>query len=158
MYNTPPAEGERHAAIGFSNQYRVSTSKILEELRTFDSIRVNDPDAGRVDDLQIVSDNRIDAYQVKWSEYPKPFTFRELVKTGKRPSLIKQLADGQRQLRELNPTKRIVVHLVTNNYPSTLDKVFSNPSVDKSKQKSFAAFLKQCWEIIKESGISCIPE
>ena len=64
-----PAEGERNAIVGYDGQYRVSASLILEGLLNaqLDWVRIADPEAGQVDDLQIGSQGRVDAYQVKWS-------------------------------------------------------------------------------------------
>lgn len=93
----PPAMGERRAIGGYYPQYRVAAGLILRALRdgTLEWIRVADPEAGRVDDLQIATGGRLDAYQVKWSRFPQTITFNDLVRTSAdRPSLINQLADG----------------------------------------------------------------
>ncbi len=68
---TKPGEGERRAVGGYRPQYLVSASLILEALEQGDLewIRVADPSAGRVDDMQIATTGRIDAYQVKWARY-----------------------------------------------------------------------------------------
>ena len=38
-----------------------------------------DPEAGRVDDLQIGAGGLLDAFQVKWSRFPQTFTFDAFV-------------------------------------------------------------------------------
>ncbi len=89
--------------VGYRGQYRVAASLILRSLRdnTLQWIRVADPEAGRVDDFQIGSRSRVDAYQVKWSEYPGSFTFRDLTRSSDQElSLIGQLADGWKRLRK----------------------------------------------------------
>ena len=75
-----PAEGERRAVSGYHHQYRTSACMILRKLRSgrLRWIRLADPKAGRVDDLQIGSAGQIDAYQVKSSQYPGSFTFNNL--------------------------------------------------------------------------------
>jgi hypothetical protein len=146
MEPTAPAEGERRAIGGYFPQYRVSAALILRALRdrTLQWVRVADPEAGRVDDLQIGSESRVDALQVKWSQYPRSFTWRHLTTSSDdTPSLIAQLADGWRRLRSTHPGMRVVVHLVTNNFPSTGDHLPVNdprPAADY-----FAAFMGQAW-------------
>jgi hypothetical protein len=65
----PPAMGERRAIGGYHPQYRVAAGLIIRALRngTLEWIRVADPEAGRVDDLQIADGGLLDAFQVKWS-------------------------------------------------------------------------------------------
>ena len=68
----PPSEGERRALVGFSPQYRLAALLALRALeRGLEAVRLLDPDAGRVDDIQLYKSNRIDAYQVKWEQYPR---------------------------------------------------------------------------------------
>ena len=69
MASTLPAEGERRAASGLSNQYRVAAHLIYRALHfgELTTIRIADVNAGRVDDLQIFRAGRCDAYQVKWT-------------------------------------------------------------------------------------------
>src|SRR4051812_41061649 len=94
---TPPAEGERRAQTGYQGQYRVSAAIIYRALREgrLEAVRIADPEAGRVDDVQVLSANRTDAFQVKWGEYPGSFTWNDLTKEEtvresgtKKPSLI----------------------------------------------------------------------
>src|SRR5204863_4090511 len=79
-----PGEGERNALVGFVPQYKIFAAQILRALhrRTLVAIAIADPEAERLDDIQIETANRIDAYQVKWSssEAPvKPAEFRDLL-------------------------------------------------------------------------------
>ena len=79
---SPPAEGERRAIGGYYPQYRLAAALILRGLRdgTLEAIRLADPEAGHVDDVQIIGRDRRDAFQVKWSRYGEPpLTFRELI-------------------------------------------------------------------------------
>ena len=119
--STRPAEGERRAIGGYSPQYHVAAAAILSGLREhgLQWIRVADPDAGRVDDLQVGSEGRVDAYQVKWSQFPGLFSFNDLVSDkDNAPNLLAQLADGWSRLRKSYPKCRILVHLLTNQTPS----------------------------------------
>ena len=147
-----PAEGERRAISGYSGQYNVAAAVILSGLRErgLQWIRVADPEAGRVDDLQVGSDGRVDAYQVKWSQFPGSFTFNELVSDkDKNPNLLAQLAEGWSRLRKSYPKYRVVVHLLTNETPSPRADI---PKGDPPPTPShFAAFFPQVWEPFRRS-------
>lgn len=149
QFSPPPAEGERRTISGYYPQYRISASLILRSLReeSLQWIRIADPKAGRVDDLQIGSQSRIDAFQVKWSQYSGSFTFQDLTTlTDNAPALIAQLADGWERLRAANPGSRIVVHLVTNNIPS-VSSTQRMPVGDPPPTPShFAALIEQVWK------------
>lgn len=152
MGSTLPAAGERRAASGLSNQYRVAAHLIYRALRfgELTAIRIADVDAGRVDDLQILRAGRCDAYQVKWSQYPGSITFHSLVTPGKdKPSLIRQLADGWKQLRAALPDTRVVVHLTTNDRPSVNDQLPADAPAPTPDH--FAAFLAQAWIPVRQS-------
>lgn len=141
-----PAWGERNAITGYYPQYRLSAAMVIRGLRegSLHWIALADPNAGRVDDFQIATDQRIDAYQFKWSRYGGAFTFSDLIRASDAsPSLIKQLADGWKLLQEDNPLKGVVVHLVTNQHPSISDQL---PVGDPSPApRHFAAFVEQAW-------------
>ena len=134
---TAPAEGERRAVGGYGNQYRVAGLIILDAIdRDLEWIRVADPTAGRVDDIQVATTGRVDGHQVKWDRAPRTVTWRALLEPGKKmPSLVRQLADGWRRLRALNPGRRVVVHLITNGLPSTRG----------SSLGSLERFLHEAW-------------
>src|ERR1700735_1776098 len=123
---TPPGEGERRAIGGYYPQYRVAAALTLRGLRdgTLDAIRLRDPEAGRIDDIQIIGRTKLDAFQVKWSRYDEALTFRDLTRPeGSSPPLIAQLGEGWNRLRAANVAKRVVVHLVTNRRPSANDHI-----------------------------------
>lgn len=142
-----PAEGERRAISGYISQYRVAASLILQKLRegSLSWIKVADPEAGQVDDFQIGSQHRIDAFQIKSTQYDNNFSFNDLVtaKANER-SLIAQLANGWVLLRKKYSDRRIVVHLITNQIPSPNAKL--PVGVPPPTPKHFAAFLEQVWK------------
>lgn len=151
-----PAEGERAAICGYNSQYRISASLILRRLqeRNLEWIRIADLKGGRLDDFQIGSDHRVDAYQMKWSEYPDNFTFNDLTAGSKeKPSLILQLAEGWKELSRKYPSSHIIVHLITNKTPSastSQNMPAENPAPAK---KHFAGFIEQCWKPIQKIPI-----
>ena len=144
---TAPAEGERRAIVGYSSQYRISASLVLRGLQegSLQWIRILDPEAGRVDDLQIGSESRVDAYQIKWTQYGGNFSFRDLTQPLRgSPCLLGQLADGWNRLKEAHPGHRVMVHLITNEMPSPHDEL---PVDDPPpRPRHFAAFLEQVWK------------
>ncbi|MCK4829013.1 ATP-binding protein, partial [bacterium] len=149
---TPPAEGERRAVSGYQGQYRIAARIILYSLRRriLEWIRVADPSAGRVDDLQVGCQNRVDGYQVKWGQFSGNFTFNNLTKAfSNKPSLIAQLSDGWKRLRKKFPSIRVVVHLITNDRPSLHDRlpIGSKPATSNN----FSSFLEQAWKVAKKA-------
>jgi hypothetical protein len=143
-----PAEGERRAASGYRAQYLVGAAAVLDALDRGDLawIRVADLEAGRVDDLQIGTTARVDAYQVKWEQYGGTTTLRDLVHgTGENPSLIAQLADGWRRLQQAYAHHRVVVHLRTNAIPSSSTSAAMPETEPKPRPYHFAAFVDQAW-------------
>ncbi len=153
-----PGEGERRAIGGYYPQYRIAASLILRHLRHEVSplqwIRLADPEAGRVDDFQIGSQSRVDAFQVKWHLYGGNFTFNDLKSPSDgAPSLIAQLADGWKQFRSTYPNKRIVVHLITSAVPSVSDALGIPVGEIPPTPRYFAAFIEQVWLPAREAHL-----
>lgn len=148
------SDGERAAASGYRNQYGVGAALVLNALRKhdFEWVRIADPEAGRVDDLQIARTARLDAYQVKWQQYPGTLTLNDLVRSRQAtPPLIAQLADGWSRLRTRHPNRRIVVHLVTDAFASTSIGVLPEGRSSPTPYH-FAAFVEQAWKLAKNAG------
>lgn len=146
--NTKPSDGERRAASGYRPQYLVGASLILKALDQGDLewIRVADPEAGRVDDIQIATTGRVDAYQVKWSQYGGTVTWRNLTQsTNEEPALFKQLAHGWEKLRETHPNRRVVVHLATNRIPAYTSSGMPDISKRPPQPYHLSAFVEQAW-------------
>lgn len=108
--------GERAAIVGYSAQYQIAAELIYNALLTgnLEKIAVADPEAGRLDDIQIITQNRVDAYQVKWGVQPSSSSFNDL-STGKgdpdgsNSGLIGQLAGGWKRLKSIHPDKKIIL-------------------------------------------------
>ena len=144
-----PGEGERRAIGGYHAQYHTSASLILRDLRDrrLQWLRVADPQAAQVDDLQIGSPGPVDAYQVKSAQYNRPFTFRDLtVPQSGASALIRQLAQGWLTLKQRYPQFRVVVHLITNQIVSSATNATLPTGDPPPTPKHFAAFIKQAWE------------
>lgn len=160
-----PADGERAAICGYNSQYRISASLILRRLqeRNLEWIRIADLNGGRLDDFQISSDHQVDAYQMKWSEYPDNFTFNDLtVGSKEKPSLILQLAEGWKDLSKKYPDSRVVVHLVTNKVPSASPSNGMPTENPAPAKRHFAGFIEQSWKpaqkILIDSDWEFTPE
>ncbi len=145
-----PAEGERAALRGYRWQYDHIAARIYDAIweHEFLQLRLTDPDAGPVDDLVLVRDARVDAYQFKSAGYGGYLTFSKVVGARRRrrssegSSLIGALADGWGCLRGSYANAR--VHLVAQQMASVSDHLGQGdqrPSPDH-----FAAFISQVLE------------
>jgi hypothetical protein len=125
-----PADGERRAVRNLSAQYKVAAVLVYDALRkgALEWVRLVDPDAGRLDDVLIAQPGRLDAYQIKWSEYRNEVRFRDLV-TGTTvsnkpyPAPFELMADGWRRLRVSHPTRRVHAHYLMHDGASARDIV-----------------------------------
>ena len=140
--------------VGYLPQYELAARAIMRHLRdqTLVSVRLGDPTAGRVDDYVIVSTQGIHGHSVKWSQYPGFVSFRNFTQSrGNAPCWIAQLAEGWKSLLAANPNRRVGVHFLTCDIPSTNDKC---PGID---QEPFAAFYYEAWIPFQFDG-QAIPE
>lgn len=123
-----PGEGERAALRGYAAQLKVGASHILQAFEdgVLDAVAVADPKAGRIDDIQLLTNRaegvRVDAFQVKWSGDADPVAdaeLRRLISDAIRGR--KRLRDAWRQRRAEDepPVARIVAHVYTNRPVST---------------------------------------
>ena len=142
-----PAEGERAALRGYRWQYDHIAARVYDAIREheFLQLRLTDPDAGHVDDLVLVRDGRVDAYQLKSAGHDGYLTFSKVVgaprrrKSSEGSSLIGALADGWGRLR--GSYENVRVHLVAQQMASVNDHLGQGdrrPSPDH-----FAAFISQ---------------
>lgn len=144
--STAPAAGERAALVGYYAQNRAAAALILRGLQTRSILwaRLGDITAGRVDDLQIATPNRLDVYQFKWSDYAGAITLHSLTtEKGKEPPLFRILADGWKERSATFPDREVHVHFVTNNYAAKTENVSTDGAV--TGQKHFAAFVSNGW-------------
>lgn len=150
-----PARGERAAIAGYEPQYRASAGLVLRALqrRDLEWIRVADLSAGRVDDLQLATPGRLDAYQFKFGTWPGTLTLHKLLKPeGNAPPLLRSLADGWQERRKAFPDRNVVVFLATDHIASRHDQVTKHGG--EGGEKHFAAFLSQAWLPVSTGGCS----
>ena len=153
--NKPSGDGERAAISGYFPQYQVAASIILQHLRkgTFEWIKIADPNAGSMDDIQIASPGRLDAYQVKWSQYSSNVTYNNFISPSKdKEAPLLQLAKGWTTLCNSNSNRQVWVHWLTNDQASPNDAANIPTPETKPTPCHFASFLEQVLFPIKEKG------
>ena len=142
-----PAEGERRAMRGYYPQYHLATSLIIKGLLDKSLVKVVlvNPDAGRVDDILIYSTHRLDAYQVKWSIADKYWNYNTdfIKEESDTPSILNQLVDGWKRLRR--PNMKTVVHLYTNQIPSTYDHLKISSGTISPSPNHTKYFTEKLW-------------
>ena len=121
-------EGERRALRGYLPQLKIAAARIVRAFEggTLHAIAVADPEAGRVDDLQMLTGDvdalRVDAFQVKWSNESVRLSdgdLRGLIADAVDGRRMLEAAWAQRETPDGTPVGRFVVHLHTNRPLST---------------------------------------
>ena len=159
-----PASGERSALRGYRWQYDHIAARVYDALLESDlvSVRLTDPEAGRIDDLLLVRHDRVDAYQFKSAGFHRNITFSQVVssqrsrKGDRAPSLMESLAEGWNILR--SQWNNVSVHLVTEHFASVHDHLSVENSTERPSPDHFSAFLAQVLHRIRslEVGLSDI--
>ncbi|QKT13746.1 ATP-binding protein [Rhodococcus sp. W8901] len=146
-----PSDGERNALVGFSAQFALAAKIVYRYIPALRWIRVADPSAGVADDFQFVEAGHRHALQVKWSQFPGPFTWSDLFGSVKgKPSLFAGLAEAWQRLRD-EWDGPLTVHLCTNNFPSvTRPDAKSVLKTATDSQRHFAAFLSRSFVPVQE--------
>lgn len=143
---TAPATGDRIDFSGKVPQFKSFALYAYRELvdENLEWIRIADPAALKLDDIQFATKLEIKAYQVKWSTKakPTPFTFSEFIK------LFPHLCQGYRALKKehKNLPQRLKAHLLTNRPFSKNDSIKNNGSKILG---SFSEFHSQVWYHLK---------
>ena len=140
-----PAEGDRIDIGGKLPQFDVFASFAYRELvnDNLSWIRVADPKAEKLDDIQYATKSEIHAYQLKWSNQNNPPTFSY---NDFKP-LFFECISGWKALKSehLAEHKKIIAHLLTNRSVSTKDSI-KNGDI---KIGSFDDFLTDFWKRLK---------
>ena len=148
------SSGERSSLRGYRWQYDHIASYVYDALLDgdFEALLLTDPDVGRVDDMILVRRGRTHAYQFKSVRFDRYLTFNDLLKPRRTrsvataPSLLRDLADGWKSLRQRWPNAH--VHLVTQQLASINDKLGANDAPDRPSPQHFSAFLTHVLEPI----------
>lgn len=161
-----PADGERVARIGYEAQDKRAANLVYDILveGRLEWFRIADPDAGRVDDIQIASvDGELHAYQVKWADTIQNISFADFIRADKNPSLISQLSQGWATLKVQHPDKRVFVHLIHRHIPLATPAPKAKIPLDPlpPHQPHFQAFIQDCWKNKAQwlqSGMNGVPQ
>ncbi len=139
--NQTRAATVRIADVSEAERLKVVAAIVLERLRKPDVlwIRVAGPHATTADDLQIGTKNRVDAYQVRWSEWADNLTIEQLTEPDS--GVLKQLANRWKRLKEQYKLP-VIVHLVTNDHPSS-----KKLAEDGKNDFHLAKFLAAEWKL-----------
>lgn len=148
-----PGEGERNALAGFVPQYKIFAAEILRALhrRALVAVSIADPEAGRLDDIQVELADRIDAFQVKWSSTGDPVTpsdFRDL---------LRDMITGREAIHSRRGM-RVVAHAHTNRPCSTA--AFRNQPAEL-RGASLTEFIEEVWRPATHArfdGPDALPE
>ncbi|MFA0961111.1 hypothetical protein AB9P05_04865 [Roseivirga sp. BDSF3-8] len=141
--NSISARGERAAIGGYLPQFDefawfVYLNLINKELEW---IRIADPKAEKLDDIQYSTHSEIHAYQVKWTITDANITFANFTE------LLPLITSSWKSLKIVNPGKKIIPHLITNKPISSHDSLKEGDT----KIGSFQDFFSEVWTKIKSN-------
>ncbi|MFO7852008.1 MAG: NACHT domain-containing protein [Bacteroidales bacterium] len=137
------ASGERAAMGGYLPQFDEFSWFVYLNLinKKLEWIRIADPKAEKLDDIQYSTYSEIHAYQVKWTIAEANISFAHFSK------LIPLITSSWKNLKASNPIKKIVPHLITNKPASSHDSIKDG----STKIGSFEDFICELWLKIKSN-------
>lgn len=137
------AKGERAAIGGYLPQFDIFASLAYNELinQNLEWIKVADPEAEKLDDIQYSTPTEIHAYQVKWTISGDKISFSDFKK------LLPKLTSSWKKIKNLpsSANKKVIPHLLTNKLLSSNDSI-KNAS---AKIGTFKDFFKDVWLKLK---------
>ena len=113
------ASGERAAIGGYLPQFDEFAWFVYLNLvnNKLEWIRVADPKAEKLDDIQYSTYSELHAYQVKWTIADANISFANLIE------LIPLITSSWKSLKTKNPSKKVIPHLITNKPASAHDSL-----------------------------------
>ncbi len=135
------AAGERAAIGGYLPQFSEFAWFAYRELTkgTLQWLKVADPEAEKLDDIQYATVSELHAYQVKWTIADATITFKSF------KDLLPCIASSWMSLCKANIDKKVIPHLLTNKHLSNHDIIH----LSDDETCSFSAFVTQCWLTLK---------
>ena len=131
--------GEPGALSGYVPQLSVFARLVYQELVSgrLEWLRLADPEAPKLDDIQYATATELHAYQVKWSNKGTPLTLAEF------RQLLPGFVQSWQYLRDMSQArgKRVTAYLLTNRPLSTHDRVRSGSDL----AGSFQQFYDEAW-------------
>jgi hypothetical protein len=139
--NKISAIGERAAIGGILPQIDEFAAFVYKNLvnKQLEWIKVADPNAEKLDDIQYATTKEVHAYQVKWTIADATISYNNFCE------LIPSLVTSWKVLKTINPTKTVIPHLITNKSLSLHDSI-KNGNI---KIGSFNEFISDIWIKIK---------
>jgi hypothetical protein len=142
--NQISASGERAAMGGYSPQFSEFAWFVYKELinENLKWIRIADPEAEKIDDIQYCTDKEIHAYQVKWTIANDNISFADF------KNLLPLIVKSWKGLKDFHvaENKKIIAHLLTNKALSSNDTIKSGDV----KLGSFTDFYNNVWVNIND--------
>ena len=156
-----PASGERAALRGYRWQYDHVATLVYDALidDDFVSLRLTDPQAGKVDDLVLLTRDGADGYQFKSTQFDGFLTFGQIIASQRTrsgqpaPSLMKVLADGWTLLQQEHDMP-VRVHLVAQLFASCHDHLGGSDDARRPSPDHFQAFVAQVLEPLRRGLMS----
>ncbi|WP_324027789.1 NACHT domain-containing protein [Maribacter sp. BPC-D8] len=138
------ASGERAAMGGYLPQFDEFAWFVYLNLinKKLEWIRIADPKAEKLDDIQYSTHSEIHAYQVKWTIADANISFANFT------DLLPLIASSWKNLKAVNPSKKIIPHLITNKPTSSNDSLKDD---NAKKIGSFEDFISEVWVKIKSN-------
>ncbi len=137
------ASGERAAMGGYLPQFDEFAWFVYLNLinKKLEWIRIADPKAEKLDDIQYSTHSQIHAYQVKWTIAEANISFANFT------DLLPLITSSWKNLKTANPSKKIIPHLITNKPTSSHDSLKDGTK----KIGSFQDFISEVWVKIKSN-------
>jgi AAA domain len=145
-------------------QFKIAAVRILTafEQGTLHSIAVADPEAGRVDDFQMLTSDaaslRVDAFQVKWSHTNQPIAdveLRGLIAEAIAGRRLLELAWARRQTPDELPVRRFIVHIHTNRPISTAGL---RGEAVKGRSLTLPRFFSEVWRPAQRGAMRSLED
>ena len=142
---TVSASGERAAIGGYLPQFDEFAWFVYLNLinNKLEWIRVADPKAEKLDDIQYATHSELHAYQVKWTIADAIISFANFTE------LIPLITSSWKSLKTNNPSKKVIPHLITNKPVSSHDSLKDKDR--DTKIGSFENFLTEVWTKLKSN-------
>lgn len=137
------ASGERAAMGGYLPQFDEFAWFVYLNLinNKLEWIRVADPKAEKLDDIQYSTYSELHAYQVKWTIADAKISYANFTE------LIPLVTSSWKNLKTNNTSKKVIPHLITNKSASSHDSLKDG----ETKIGSFEDFISEVWVKLKSN-------
>ncbi len=138
------AKGERAAIGGYLPQFDEFAWFVYLNLinKSLSWIKVADPEAEKLDDIQYSTSSEVHAYQVKWTISEANISYTNFI------SLLPVILSSWQNLKRINVSKKVIPHLITNKKLSTNDTI----KIGNDKIGSFHDFINEVWKKLRNKN------